>query len=348
MQEVSISSRSRTFRQNKSNHHKKLWTPAKKLSALSMFDFFKINSEFKLPIERVSQEQKNLESLSGKVVLVTGGSRGIGRATCERFAQAGCIVIGTSRTPDKVDDMPAGCTLLKLDVRSDLSVKSCIDEIIDHYGRIDILVNNAGIGQYGRLIKAKPEDWNAIFETNLLGVHRVTVAAYPYMKRADCRIITLGSLEGETGYPYQALYAISKRALQIWNDSFDFEQRNENGPRFTLLEPAWVNTGFGVSADIVNTEPDSQDPYTLMAQKLFPRFLKQYGVEPAEVADAIVTIAAMSKPHLRCFVGVKGAVFMGQSLEDLLTMIYTQPPESMLAFLDVFTNMTYQMYQSDR
>jgi NAD(P)-dependent dehydrogenase (short-subunit alcohol dehydrogenase family) len=150
-------------------------------------------------------------------------------------------------------------------------------------------------------------------------------------------------LEGETGYPYQAIYAISKRALQMWNDSFDFEQRNDSGPRFTLLEPSWVNTDFGISQDIVNTEPDSQDPYARVAQKLFPRFLKQFGIGPEEVAQAISIIAAMPKPHLRYFIGAQGALFMGQSLEDLLTMVYTQPPEVLLAFLDTLTNITYHM-----
>ena len=94
----------------------------------------------------------------------------------------------------------------------------CIHQIIKQHGHIDILVNNAGIGQHGRLIKAKPSDWINLFETNLFGVHRVTTAAYPYMKGPQSRIITLGSLEGEIALPYQAIYAISKRALQMWND----------------------------------------------------------------------------------------------------------------------------------
>lgn len=341
MQVSSISHHIRKQRRSKSNSLK----PATRVSSFSMLDFFKADSTFKLPIDRVPTGQKDLQALSGRVVLVTGGSRGIGKATCERFAQAGCTVIGTARRADEGGAKSSGYRLLSLDVRSDESVKSCIDEIIERHGRIDILVNNAGIGQYGRLIKAKPKDWNAILETNLIGVHRVTTAAYPYMKGPDCRIITLGSLEGETGYPYQALYAISKRALQLWNDSFDFEQRNENGPRFSLLEPSWVNTGFGMSADIINTEPDTQDPYARIAKELFPRFLEQYGIEPAEVAEAIFTIAAMQRPHLRYFIGIKGAVLMGQSLEDMLTMIYTQPPETMLAFLDAFAKITYNLYK---
>ena len=332
------------LRRKKLGRKKVTFKPAQKTAVFSLLDFFNSSSSFRLPIERVNIEQKGLVSLTGKVVLVTGGSRGIGRAACEQFAREGCIVFGTSRTPERVRDMPAGSALLKLDVRSDESVATCIDEVVARQGRIDILINNAGIGQYGRLIKATPQDWNAVFETNLVGVHRVTVAALPHMQRPDCRIITLGSLEGETGYPYQALYAISKRALQTWNDSFDFELRHTNGPRFTLLEPAWVNTGFGVSPDIVNTEPDSQDIYARKAQELFPHCLKQFGIEPLEVAKALYTIAAMPKPRLRYFVGMKGALLMGNSLEDILNIVYTQPPESMMALLDVITQAMVAMF----
>lgn len=345
MQVSSVSRRK--MRRNQSGVEKLLFNPAKKISSMSVLDFFGRMPAFKLPIERVSVEQKGLASLSGKVVLITGGSRGIGRAACEQFSKAGCIVYGTSRTPDKVHNMPAGSSLLPLDVRSDESVACCIREVVKSHGRIDVLINNAGIGQYGRLIKALPSNWNAVFETNLLGVHRVTVAAYPYMQRADCRIITLGSLEGETGYPYQALYAISKRALQMWNDSFDFEQRNDIGPRFTLLEPAWVNTGFGVSPDIVNTEQNTDNEYARMAQELFPIFLKKLGIQPDVVARALLTIAAMPKPRMRYFIGAEGALIMGHTLEDLLTITYTQPPETVLAILDAFTKVAYHLHKDD-
>jgi NAD(P)-dependent dehydrogenase (short-subunit alcohol dehydrogenase family) len=297
-----------------------------------------------LPIQRVPVDGDECISMSGKVGVITGGSRGIGAATCERFAKAGSIVIGTSRHPERVKCAPSGCELMCLDVRSDESVNKFVQCVADRYGRIDILVNNAGIGQYGRLIKAKVADWINLFETNLFGVHRMTVAAYPYMKAPDSRIVTLGSLEGETGYPYQALYAMSKRALHFWNDMLDFEQRNEGGPRCILLEPAWVNTGFGVTSDIVDTEPDSTDPYARLAKSLFPRFLKKFGIEPQEVAQAIYTIAAMPKPHMRYFVGLQGSIFMGHRLEDLIAMVYTQSPEATLAFMEAFTKIMYAMH----
>lgn len=313
----------------------------------SLMSFWGCSPSFQLPITPVPVDIKHSHQLKGKVVLVTGGSRGIGHATCQAFVDLGCMVIGTSRNPEIVKEFPQGAQLYKLDVRSDESVASCIAQVIDQFGHIDILVNNAGVGQYGRLIKAKPDDWMNLFQTNLLGVHRVTTAAYPYMKGAESRIITLGSLEGEIGLPYQAIYAISKRALQMWNDLFDFEQRNENGPRFTLLEPAYVNTGFGTTPDIVDTEPDSQDPFVKLNKISFVKFLKYYGLKPSEVAKAIVGIATMDKPYLRYYVASQGKLIMGLSMEDLLTMVYTQPPETTMAVMEAFSALQYQMFKAD-
>lgn len=312
-----------------------------------LFNLFGLCNTCRLPITSVNADAKNSHEIKGKVVLVTGGSRGIGRATCQAFARAGCTVIGTSRRPEHVKEPPMGTQLVKLDVRLDKSVNECIKNIIDQYGRIDMLVNNAGIGQYGRLIKAKPEDWIDLFQTNVLGVHRVTTAAYPYMKGPESRIVTLGSLEGEIGLPYSALYAISKRSLQMWNDYFDFEQRNENGPRFTLLEPAYVNTGFGTSADVLDTEPDSQDAYVKLNKISFVKFLKYYGLQTDQVAQAIVDIASMDKPNLRYYIASQDKLIMGMSMEELLHMIYTQPPETVMAVMEAFFALQYQMFKNE-
>jgi NAD(P)-dependent dehydrogenase (short-subunit alcohol dehydrogenase family) len=309
-----------------------------RVTPCSFWDCFKLQTG-QLPIGRVEADHQELRSLQGNIVLVTGGSRGIGKAICERFASAGCTVIGTSRNPEKVDNKPTGYTLMQLDVRSAESINACVQRIIDMFGHIDILVNNAGIGQYGRLITSKIKDWTDVFQTNVFGVHQVTQAVYPHMNGKLSRIITIGSLEGETGYPYQALYAMSKRMLQTWNDSFDFEQRKHNGPSFTLLEPAWVKTDFGISHDIVNTEPNSDDPYVRLAPKMFIQNLQQYGIEPAVVAQAVFTIAALPRPKLRYYVGLQGRFLMGYNLEDIIAMVYTQPPEQILAFMDTLAEI---------
>jgi NAD(P)-dependent dehydrogenase (short-subunit alcohol dehydrogenase family) len=299
---------------------------------------------FVLPISRAPQQAKPELSLQGKIVLVTGGSRGIGRAACELFAQAGCVVIGTSRHPETITNPPVGCTLTKLDVRDEQSVKNCIDAVIQKHGRIDILVNNAGIGQYGRLITARTEDWIKLFEVNLFGVHRVTVAAYPHMKGPASRIITMGSLEGEIGYPYQAIYAVGKRALQMWSDMFMIEQRREKGPTFTVLEPSWVKTGFGTSDDVVNTEPATTDPYARLNPKTFGWLTEHYGIEPELVGQAIVAIAATKKPKVRYFVGPEGPVLQGKSLEEVLEIVLTKPSEETLAFFEMMIDFLYALF----
>jgi len=309
----------------------------------SLRSFFGCNN-FVLPIERAPEKLEESINLKGKIVLVSGGSRGIGRAVCEKFAKAGCIVFGTSRTPDKVLKLPDGCTLLQLDVRDELSVAKCIETIVTKYGRIDILVNNAGIGQYGRLITTTIDDWKKLFDTNLFGVHRMTVAAYPHMKNPESRIITIGSLDGEVGYPYQALYSISKRALQFWSDLFSLEMRNEKGPTFTLLEPGFVRTDFAKTADIVDTEPHSTDRYESLNKSTFGWLLDNYGIAPEEVGNAIYTIAASKNPQLRYFVDAKGAILQGKTFEEILEMVFTKPAEDRIVYLESQINFLYAMF----
>ncbi len=300
--------------------------------------------QFVLPIERVPEKPEESINIKGKIVLVTGGSRGIGRAACEKFAKEGCVVFGTSRTSEKITNAPRGCTLLPLDVRDESSVAQCIETIVAKHGRIDILVNNAGIGQYGRLITTTIDDWKKLFDTNLFGVHRVTVAAYPHMKNPESRIITIGSLDGEVGYPHQALYSISKRALQFWSDLFALEMRNENGPTFSLLEPGFVRTDFAKSADIVNTETNSDNRYEKINKLTFEWLLANYGIPPEEVGNAIYTIAASKNPKLRYFVAAKGPVLQGKTFEEILEMVFTKPAEERIAYLESQINFLYAMF----
>lgn len=278
----------------------------------------------KLPITQVPLIIKNKHSLEGKIVLVTGGSRGIGRATCEAFVKAGCIVIGTSRHPDQVPNPPIGAELFQLDVRSDQSVAACIQKIIGKYGRIDILVNNAGIGQVGRLITTKPDDWINLFQTNLLGVHRVTIAAYPFMIRPETRIITLGSIAGEYGGKYSAVYALGKRALQVWNDIFEVEELSINAPKFTLIEPNIVHTTFPSSPDVVNTEPNNPFIKELIIEAQMNA--NKFGMDPARVGQAIVDIASMDNPLLRYYIADPRVLFNCNNTKDLLIIAYTKKP----------------------
>lgn len=287
---------------------------------------------FSLPIKRVPEvAAEECLDLTGKIVLITGGSRGIGKATCERLTKAGCKVIGTSRYPSRYPQ-PEGYELRKLDVRLDESVKTCIDGIIADYGQIDILVNNAGIGQFGRLIKSRPEQWIDLFQTNLFGQHRVTVAVYDHMLRDNTRIITIGSLEGSLSVPYMSIYGISKRALAWWSVLFALEQRHvKPGPTFSLLEPSYVASTFADKQQVtnyVNSEPDSDDNYVRLNAIFFPMAI-QRGMSSESVADAIYRIACSKEPRQQYFIDKEHEriIGIGKSIDELLTLIYTQPIE---------------------
>jgi len=287
---------------------------------------------FSLPIKRVPDiKEEDRIDLAGKVAFITGGSRGIGKATCERLAQAGCKVIGTARNPSNYEK-PEHYELRQLDVRSDDSVKKCVDGIIADYGHIDILVNNAGIGQYGRLIKSMPKDWINLFETNLFGQHRVTVACYDHMIRPETRIISIGSLEGSIPIPYMSIYGISKRALSWWSVLLALEQQQvKNGPTFSVLEPSYVASTFADKAqtdNYVHTEPDSDEKQVKLNALFFPLAIKK-GMSPESVADAIYRIACSKEPRQQYFIDKKNemVIGIGKSIEDLLTLVSIQPIE---------------------
>src|SRR6266498_1065636 len=117
-----------------------------------------------------------------KIVLVTGASSGIGRSTARLLAQRGFTTFGTSRAVDAAGQLP-GVDLLPLDVRSDASVQSCVDRVLERAGRIDVIVNNAGYVLTGAVEKATIEQAQAQFETNVFGPMRTIKAVLPIFRR---------------------------------------------------------------------------------------------------------------------------------------------------------------------
>jgi len=132
-----------------------------------------------------------------RVVLVTGASCGIGKATATLLAEKGFRVFGTSRRPSGAQDN--GFQMLPLDVTSDQSVATCTSSVLEQAGRIDVLVNNAGIGVLGALEETSLAEARAVFETNFFGMVRMVNAVLPGMRhRKHGLIINLGSLAAGT------------------------------------------------------------------------------------------------------------------------------------------------------
>lgn len=161
-------------------------------------------------------------SLEGKVAVVTGGSRGIGRAIALRLASMGATVaINYVSKPDAAQETVAAIVAaggqggaFKFDVADSEAVSASIKEILDQYGRIDILVNNAGITRDGLLMKMKEESWDQVLDTNLKGAFNCIKAVNrPMMKQRWGRIVNISSVIGFLGNAGQANYAAAKAGL---------------------------------------------------------------------------------------------------------------------------------------
>jgi 3-oxoacyl-[acyl-carrier protein] reductase len=160
--------------------------------------------------------------LDGKVAVVTGGSRGIGRAICAALAQAGAHVVvnyagneaKARETLDELLQSGGKGELKQFDVTDEDAVQRAFKEVVDAHGRVDILVNNAGIALDQILLRVKKEEIDRTFATNLYGPLFCAKAAVRTMMRAKCgRIINLSSVVGESGNPGQAVYSASKAGI---------------------------------------------------------------------------------------------------------------------------------------
>jgi NAD(P)-dependent dehydrogenase (short-subunit alcohol dehydrogenase family) len=178
---------------------------------------------------------------SQKVVLITGASTGIGRATASLLARKGYKVFGGVRSPDRVQPL-SGVDLVRVDVRDDTSVKACVDHVLDGSGRIDVLVNNAGYSLVGAVEETTIEQAQDLFDTNVFGVMRMTRAVLPAMRQAGSGlIVNVSSIAGFLPVPFMGLYASSKHALEGLSGSLDHEVRRF-GIRVALVEPGFTNT----------------------------------------------------------------------------------------------------------
>jgi 3-oxoacyl-[acyl-carrier protein] reductase len=163
---------------------------------------------------------RTMFSLSGKVALVTGASRGIGRAIAARLAEQGAIVVAAARGDHAGETAreltEAGCTAeaVSLDVTDAAAVEALPGAIIGRHGRLDIVVSNAGIARDQLLMRMKREDWDAVLATNLTATFVLAQAAIrPMLKQRGGRIIAVSSVVGQTGNAGQTNYAASKAGL---------------------------------------------------------------------------------------------------------------------------------------
>ncbi len=191
--------------------------------------------------------------LEGKTAIVTGGTRGIGRAIAEALVLAGVNVCITARKRSEIDTTikelaAAGRGRLMGiagDVRDCSQMKAVFDRAVSEFGGLDILVNNAGIGIFAKVEDMPPDDFRAVLETNLFGVYYCCHEAIPLMKqRGGGYIINISSLAGTNAHPEMAAYNASKFALNGFSEALMQEVRHE-GIKVSYIMPGSVNTEFG-------------------------------------------------------------------------------------------------------
>lgn len=182
-----------------------------------------------------------------KVVLVTGVSSGIGRATALKFVQQGCRVFGTVRNVENATPL-SGVELVEMDVRDEVSVERAIQSIIGRADRIDVLVNNAGTALVGAVEETSTAEAMSLFDTNVFSILRMVKAVLPYMRaQHGGRIVNISSVLGFLPAPYMGLYSASKHAVEGLSETLDHEVR-QFGIRVTLVEPSFTKTNLDLNS----------------------------------------------------------------------------------------------------
>ncbi|WP_213999758.1 3-oxoacyl-ACP reductase FabG [Arsukibacterium sp.] len=188
----------------------------------------------------------NLLTLDGKVALVTGASRGIGRAIAEQLAALGAKVIGTATTEKGAAAISAYLADkgqgLVLNVTDADSIEQCLTEIKNQFGEIDILINNAGITRDNLLMRMKDDEWFDIIQTNLTSVFRLSKAVLrSMMKKRYGRIVTIGSVVGSMGNAGQTNYAAAKAGVLGFTKSLAREVASR-GITVNAVAPGFIDT----------------------------------------------------------------------------------------------------------
>lgn len=247
-------------------------------------------------------------SLAGKVAVVTGGSRGIGRAICLRLAEMGAKVVinyvsrpqAAEETKAQVEALGSECLVLKFDVANSSEVQDAFKQITTECGRIDILVCNAGITRDGLLIKMKEEDWDQVMSVNLKGAFNcIKAGCRPMMKQRWGRIIVITSVVGFAGNAGQVNYSAAKAGLVGLTRS----TARELASRFITVN--CVAPGY------IDTDMTSDLPQAVKEKILAEIPLGSLG-QPEDIASAVAYLASDEARYITGqAIHVNGGMFMG-------------------------------------
>jgi NADP-dependent 3-hydroxy acid dehydrogenase YdfG len=231
-----------------------------------------------------------MQSLEGKVALVTGASSGIGAAVATALAAAGANVVAGARRTDRLAELAASTASatpdatptpgeifpVKLDVSDEQSVRDAVAATVERFGRIDVVVNNAGVMLVGPVQTADTADWNRMVQTNLLGSMYVAHAALPYLLESKGTIIQTSSTSGRSASAGNGAYAATKFGINAFTEALR-QEVTAQGVRVVQIAPGMVDTELASHVT---------DPAILeMAAKLYASVRT---LRPEDIAEAVL------------------------------------------------------------
>ncbi len=246
-------------------------------------------------------------SISGKIAVVTGASRGIGKAIALELGKREAVVLGTATTESgaaKISEWLAASGIkgkgFCLDVASEVSVDAVCKQMQDEFGAVEILVNNAGITRDNLMLRMKEEEWSAVINTNLTSVFRMTRTFLRGMTKARWgRIISISSVVGSSGNAGQANYAAAKAGLQGFSRALAMEI-GSRGITVNCVAPGFIDTDM-------TRELGAEQTQALLAK--IP--LGRYG-QPEEIAAVVGFLASTEAGYITGeTIHANGGMYMG-------------------------------------
>ncbi|MBA9050367.1 MULTISPECIES: SDR family oxidoreductase [Streptomyces] len=265
---------------------------------------------------------------SSKTVLITGTSSGVGLAAAVGAARSGWTAIATMRDTSKAEALLAAAAeagvadrvqVERLDVTDPESITVCLDEVIADHGRLDALVNNAGAAQVGTIEQSSLDDIRAAMEVNFFGVVAMTRTALPHLRASQGRVITVSSVGGAVGQPFNEAYCAAKFAVEGFMQSLAPVAATV-GVDVTVIEPGAVasefvaNLGLDVPAMLAEA-----GPYAQALQAYIARTRESFGnaQTPAEAAAPIIDVLTAERPPFRVQTSQWARDFVATTLADL-------------------------------
>lgn len=262
------------------------------------------------------------EVLMPKVWLITGSSRGLGRALAEAVLAAGDKLVATARNPEQLADLVERygdqVRTVALDVTNEQAASHAVAAATRAFGRLDVLANNAGYGDVSPIEDTSLDEFRAQIETNLFGVINVTKAALPLMREQGAgHILQFSSVGGRIGPVGRAPYAAAKWGVEGFSEVLSKEV-GPLGVKVTIIEPGGFRTDFAGSSTAIR---EGRPEYDATVGKT-ARFQRDYNGkqpgDPAKAAAAVLHIASLNDPPLRLLLGSDAVRFVEQN--DLAKM----------------------------